>query len=412
MPSLSTTLRVLINQPPDPARAAAWTLYDAAGRPIRSGEGTPSDWPDAERKEAVIAATHGRIAALDLPPLPPGRAEGAVRYALEDQLADGADDSHIALSPQEADGTLRVAIVADAWMRTFIEGSRRCDVVWDRALLESDLAEPSSGLWRWCAASIATPGFVRTDGGATMAMGAAHDSDVPVELGVALSRAGARAPRAVRVDVEGADEGFLARAHERTGVEFTSGIPWHWSEAAPAAYAHAIDLLQGRYGPQPRAPSFGIVRTLRPALWIAGIALALHVAATIGQWGWLRWQAFAADRELGAIARAAVPEFAEARSPDSPARALARRERDLRHRAGLAARDDLVPLLARAAPVLGTLPRGALRSLAYADGHLLLDLGKLDDKDPARLQSDLRRSGLVAIVAPTQSGSRIRIGWD
>lgn len=372
----------------------------------------PSDWPDAERKEAVIAATHGRIAALELPPLPPGRAEGAVRYALEDQLADGADDSHIALSSQEADGTLCVAIVADAWMSAFLEGSRHCDIVWERALLESDLADRSPGLWRWCASSITAPGFVRTDSGATIAMGPAREGDVPVELELALSRAGARAPRAVRVDVEAADGAFLARAHDQTGVDFTAGIPWRWSEAAPAAYARAIDLLRGRYGPQPRAPSPGIARMLRPALWIAGIALALHVLATVGQWGSLRWQAFAADRDLNAVARAAVPEFAEGKTADSPALALARRERDLRHRAGLAARDDFVPLLSRAAPVLGTLPRGALRSLAYADGHLLLDLGKLEDKDPARLQSELRRSGLVAIVAPTQSGSRLRIGWD
>src|SRR5262249_40035104 len=155
----------------------------------------------------------------------------------------------------------------------------------------------------------------------------------------------------------------------------------------------------------------GIARMLRPALWIAAIALALHVLATVGQWGWLRWQAFAADRELNAVARAAVPEFAEGKTAEAAAPALARRERAFRHRAGLAARDDFVPLLARAAPVLGTLPRGALRSLAYADGHLLLELGKLPDKDPARLQSELRRSGLVAIVAPTQGGSRIRIGW-
>ena len=412
MPSLSTTLRVLIDETPDPARAAAWTLYDAAGRPIRSGHSVPSDWPDAERKEAVIAATHGRIAALELPPLPPGRADGAVRYALEDQLAAGADDSHIALSPQEADGTLCVAIVAEAWMSAFIEGSRRCDIAWERALLESDLAERSPDLWRWCASSIAASGFVRTDSGATIAMGPAREGDVPAELELALSRAGTRAPRAVRVDAEGADVSFLGRAHDQTGVDFAAGTPWRWSDAPPGAYARAIDLLRGRYGPQYRAPSPGIARLVRPAVWIAGIALALHVVATVGQWGWLRWQAFAVDRELSAIARAAVPEFAEGKVADSPALALARRERDLKHRAGLAARDDLVPLLARAAPVLGTLPRGALHSLAYADGHLLLDLGKLPDQDPAGLQSELRRLGLVAILAPTQGGSRVRIGWD
>ena len=54
----------------------------------------------------------------------------------------------------------------------------------------------------------------------------------------------------------------------------------------------------------------------------------------------------------------------------------------------------------------------AIRSLSYADGHLLLDLVKLADAEPTRLQNELRRSGLVAIVAPTQNGARLRIGWE
>ena len=411
MPSPSTTLRVRIDQPPDPARAASWALYDAAGRAIRSGEGTPREWPDAERSEAVIAAARGRIAALELPPLPPGRAEGAVRYALEDQLAEGADGSHIVPSPQAADGTLRVAIIASAWMSAFVEASRDCGIAWHRAVLEIDLAEPLSALWRWCAPSVAAPGFIRTGSGATIAVGAGRGGSVPSELALALSRADPK-PRSVRVDAEGADPDFMSRARSETGVEFTAGTPWRWWQASPAAYARAIDLLSGRYGPQPRASSIAMSRVLRPALWIAGIALALHVLATVGQWGWLRWQAFAAEREMNAIARAAVPEFAEGKIADPAGLALARRERELEHRAGLAARDDTVPLLARAAPVLGTLPRGTIRSLAYGDGHLLLELGKLDDKEPARIQSELRRTGLTAIVAPTQAGSRVRIGWD
>jgi len=413
MASTSTTLRVLIDAPPDVARAAAWALCDAAGHATRSGRGTPAEWPDAGRKEAVIAAMHGRIAALALPSLPPGRAEPAVRYALENQLADATDESHIALSPQGPDGKLRAAIVADAWMRAFVEASRRCDVEWDRALLESDLAESLPNAWSWCAPSIAQSGFVRTDRGATIAVGPALHDELPGDLALALSRGGNDTPRSVRIDADGAGAAFLARARTATGVEFTSGTPWRWAEASPGAYAGAIDLLSGRYGRQARSAAVPGGRLFRPALWIAAIALALHVVATVGQWGWLRWQAFAADRELAALARAAVPEFAQGNAADvSPALALARRERDLQHRAGLPARDDFVPLLARAAPVLSSLPRGAIRSLSYADGHLLLDLAKLEDREPSRLQSELRRSGLVAIAAPTQGGARLRIGWD
>ena len=408
----STTLRVFLDAPPDATRAAAWSLHDTTGRAIRSGRGTPTQWPDAARREAVIAAAHGRIAVLSLPPLPPGRAEGAARFALEEQLAGASDEQHIALAPQRADGRLRVAIVAGAWMSAFAEGSRRCGIEWDRAVLESDLAEAAPGLWRWCAASIAQSGFVQTDQGATMAVGPAQGGDPPAELALALSRA-SNASASVRVDADAASPAFLARARESTGMDFVAGTPWRWAAAAPATYARAIDLLAGRFVPEARATASHTARLFRPALWIAGIALAFHVAATLGQWAWLRWQVYAAERELTALARAAVPGYAEGgKAEASPPVALARRESELEHRAGRAARDDFVPLLAQAAPALASLPAGALRSLSYADRHLTLDLTKLEPNEPERLQGALARAGLIAIAAPTQSGARLRIGRD
>jgi hypothetical protein len=254
---------------------------------------------------------------------------------------------------------------------------------------------------------------VRTDKGATIGVGPARGEDVPVELALALSRDAATAPRTVRVDADGAAPSFLSRARTATGVEFTSGRPWRWADATPAAYAGAIDLLSGGYGRETATRSFRPGRILRPALWIAGIAIAFHLVATAGQWAWLRWQAFSNDRELTALARAAVPEFAQGRSQDASAvAALAHRERDLKHRAGLPARDDFVPLLGRASPVISGLPRGSIRSLSYADGHLLLDLTKLEANGATRVQNELKRLGLIAIVAPTQNGARLRIGWE
>ena len=410
MASTSTTLRVFIDEPPDAERAAQWALFDGAGRLIRGGRGKPAEWPHAERKEAVIAAARGRLVTLELPPLPPGRSEPAARYALEDQLADAPDESHVALAQQGADGGVRVAIVADAWMAAFVAASRNRGLDWDRALLESDLAPPAPGSWRWCATSIARPGFVRTDRGSTVAVGPAQGGAPPVELALALSRGRADTPRSIRVDVEGATAELLAHAHSTTGVEFVAGTPWRWAEASVGAFAGAIDLLSGRYGALPRAPALAAGRLLRPALWVAAIAIGIHIAAGVGQWAWLRWQSFAVDRELTALARAAAPEFAAGTAPDaSPAAALARRERELKHRAGLAARDDFLPLLARAAPALAALPAGALRSLSYADGHVVLDLQKLGGPEPSRLQGELARAGLVAIFAPTSGGARLRI---
>jgi type II secretion system protein L len=413
MPVAVTTLRVLVDAPPEPGRAAEWTLFDASNRALRSGTDRPAAWPAADRREAVIAANRGRLTALILPPLPAARVGAAARFALEDQLADAPEDSHVAQAAQAADGSVRTAIVSDAWMREFAAGSKRCGIQWQRALLESDLATTPSGTWRWCAPSTSQPGFVRTDRGATIAIGAAIADALPAELALALAGAGERAPRSVRVDAAGASAALLANARAQTRVEFAAGTPWRWSEASPAAFASAIDLLTGSYGPARRSEAVDRVRLLRPALWIVAIAIGIEIAAGLGEWMWLRWQNASVERELDALARTAVPSYAAGTMPDLTAvAALQARERDLRHGAGLAARDDFLPLLAHAAPALAKLPPAAVRSLAYGDGHLVLELQKLDPVQTTAVQRDLQQSGLVAIAAPTASGARLRIGLN
>jgi type II secretion system protein L len=410
---VTATLRVLVDAPPDTNRVAEWALFDGANRVVRTGRDKPSGWPASERREAVIAALQGRLVTITVPPLPPARASAAARFALEDQLADAPEDSHVALGAQAADGSIRTAIVADEWMAAFSKGSARCGLHWDRALLESDLAPASAGTWRWCAPTIGHAGFVRTDRGATIAVGPATADALPAELDAVLAGAGERAPRSVRVDAAGAGAPFLAQARARTRIEFIAGTPWRWADAPPAAFASAIDLMSGRYGAAPPAPALDAVRLLRPALWVTAIAVGIHVCASLGDWAWLRWQSARLEGQIAALAQSAVPDFATAAAAGvSPSVALARRERDLQHRAGLAASDDFLPLLARAAPALGTLPAGAIRALAYADGHLVLELQKLEAGQPARVQGELQRAGLVAIAAPSPSGARLRIGLN
>jgi type II secretion system protein L len=406
----ATTLRVFVDDPPEAGRDSVWVLFDAGGGKVGSGRSPPSAWPAADRTEAVVAARHGRLVTLALPPLPPGRVAAAARFALEDQLADAPDESHVAVGNERSGTGLRVAIVAKRWMSAFVAASQRAGLSWDRAVLESDLALPAARGWRWCAASVARPGFIRTHRGATIAVGPAHGDAPPPELALALARDGPDAPPTVRVDADGATAALLERARSLTKVEFVAGTPWRWADAAPGAFAGAIDLLSEGFDANATRPAFNVRRLLRPALWIVVFAIGLQGVATFGQWAWLRWQTAAIGRELSALATSAAPDFAA--GGVSPAVALARRERDLRHRAGQLAADDYLPLLARAAPALSALPNEAIRSLSYADGHLLLDLQKVEAAQAAGLQRELQRAGLVAIAAPTASGARLRVGLN
>jgi general secretion pathway protein L len=404
-----TTLRVYLDAPPDTGRDADWVLFDAQNRGMRAGRGPRADWPTAEVLEAVIGAGHGRLVTLTLPPLPAARASAAARYALEDQLAGAPADSHIALGAQGASGALSVAIVADAWMRALVTASARNGIRWHRVILESDLAQPPAGGWCWCAAALDRAGFVRTAEGATIAVGPARADAPPDELVLALAASRATRPRTVRVDIAGVTPALMARARALTGVEFIQGSAWRWFAVPPPAFAMAIDLQTGAYNAAPATPRPDLVRMLRPALWIAACALGIHVLGSVGQWAWLHWQATRIERDLIALAQGTAPEES---ANAAPAAAIARRDAELRHRAGLSASDDALPLLARAAPALSALPAGSIRSLRYADGHVVFELQKLDANQPARLQRDLQQAGVVAIAAPTAAGSRLRIGLD
>ena len=404
-----TTLRVLLDAPPAADRDADWALFGANGRLVRAGRGRPSAWPARVRSEAVVAAACGRLVTLTLPPLPAARVGAAAAFAIEDQLAGAPEEIHSAFGTQSADGTVRGAIVAAGWMRALATGSARAGIRWNRVVLESDLARPPAFGWCWCARTIAEPGFVRTDRGASLAAGAAGEAAVPAELALALSAAAGRAPRVVRAEVGGIAAERLTQASAQTGIEFSLGEPWRWFGASAEAFTSAIDLLANSADAVAESARSNALRLFRPALAVAALALVIHLGATLGQWSWLQWQTHAAQREIGAIARSVAPDAAAG----VPAlQAIARRDADLRHRAGLPARDDLLPLLARAAPALSALPPGSTRSLRYADAHVVFELQKLDAAQLTRLQHELQSLGLTALAAPTTGGARLRVGLD
>jgi hypothetical protein len=61
-----TILRVLLVASPVANEALAWGLFDAAGACVRTGRSIASEWPPADRVEAVLAASQVRIASVAL----------------------------------------------------------------------------------------------------------------------------------------------------------------------------------------------------------------------------------------------------------------------------------------------------------------------------------------------------------
>jgi len=402
-----TTLRVLLSAPPAPARADGWAMFDDRGGLVRAGRDRPSAWPSADRVEYVVGADRIRIATTVLPPLPPGRVAAAAAFALEDQFAAPAGTQHLAASAQAADGAIRVVVVDRALLQALRTAGARPPT---RVIGEPDLAPTIPG-WRWCVGDTGT-GFVRFADGFTLPTGAVGgDGTLPPELALALTSARREGRLPPKVEVDAAfDAPVLARWQADTGIPFTAGKPWRWQEAPAAVFAAATELLPVEALAAPPGASSRHGRLFAPALWIAGAALGVHILATVGEWAWLKVETMRQARAWTELAAAAGVPPAGAATPEAARASLARRYADLRHAHGLAAPADALPLLARAAPILASLPAGALKSATYADGHWTLELQRLDAAALGDLDARWKLAGLAPLTATTAAGHRVRVG--
>jgi hypothetical protein len=391
-----STLRVLLDAAPAAGRADAWTLFDDAERVVRSGRGAPDAWPAAQRREAVLAAACVRIVGLHLPPLTADRLSAAAAYALEDQLAGPADEQHIAVSSQRADGTVE-AIIANRGLV-----ARLADA-FERILAEPALAPlPPPRHWRWYA-SEAGGGFVRKPDGSSFATGALDR--VPAELALALDHAARAGNGPAGVEMAFAPDATLrADLARHPGASFATMPPWRWEASGAAAFAAATDVRQGEFARAAPSTTRVSTRWFRWAAILAALAIGLHVMATIGEWIALRADTWRVRSALGDVARDAGVMASE-----DPAAAIGKRYAEARHRAGLAAPADALPLLSRAAPALAALPTGTLKSATYTDGRWTFDIAKLDASAAERLERQLAGAGLSTLAATNPSGARLRV---
>ena len=399
-------LRVFLEGPPDHDRPVSWLRIDDGGRVLERGRATPAHWPATPQVEAVLAADAVRLVALRLPPMPPARLRAAAAYAIEDQLATPIDEAAVATGPQRDDGSLLAAVASGATVAAITAAIPRLA----RLLPESALAPLSDG-WTWCA-SAAGGTFVRRSDGSTLVIGEpAASGELPAELAAALvqaQRAG-QAPQRVHVAFTH-DAAGLARWSQASAVAFVAARAFRWDDAGGEAYAQAPDLL-AREEPAPASAAAGAtLRALRLPLAIAALALGLHVLALVVQWSWLSFDHWRTSRALvGLAAQAGLPGAASA---PQAAQALARHHAGLLHRASKDAPADALPLLARAAPLIATLPPGTLKSATYADAAWTLELGATAAPALAGVLRSLADAGVDALAAPVASGTRMRLTLD
>jgi type II secretion system protein L len=392
-------LRVFLSEAADVGRTVPWVRYAPDGRVLTEGRDVPAHWPADAQTEIVLAAARARLVTLTLPPMPRERLHAAARFALEDQIATSVEEAALALG-ESRNGALAVAVASQALVDALAQLPRVTRIVPESALA------PFGAGWTWCR-SEAGDGFVRREDGSAFPVGQVRDGDgaLPPELAAALAHAArGGTPPAVHVAFA-CDAAQIARWSGARGVRFVASREWDWRHAGRTAFASAPDFLEARLR-NTRAARVSS-QAFSPALALAALAVLVHLGALLGQWGWLRVENWRLSRAL--VAQAEATGATRSFSSADAALAIARRNAELRHRAGRDAPADALPLLARSAPALGALPAGALRSARYVDDAWTIEIGRLDPVALSRVTHALGAAGMDAVAAPTPAGSRMRL---
>jgi hypothetical protein len=388
-------LLVYLAEPPASARAIPWVRVDARGEAVARGEARGVQWPQDDETVVVLAPSQARLVALDMPPMSRDRLERAVRLALDDAIASNADDTAIAIADPH-DGNLLVALASRTTIDSLDRAARRVRIVPEAALA------PTLAGWTWCRPAGGMP-FVRRDDGSAFTVSEPVAAELPPEIGVALKQA--RTPQTIHC-------AFACTANDRaqwaaaSGATFVPAPPWRYEQAARAAIARAPDFAR-RPGREAAAASSSSSRAFRPALILAGLALVVHLAGLAVTRASLAVENARLSRAI--VDEAASLPDADATTPERAAAAIARAAAERRHAAGRAAPSDALPLLARAAPVLRTLPAGTLRSAHYATDAWTLEFGTLDRQSLSRVSRALADAGLDVLAAPVSAGTRMRV---
>jgi hypothetical protein len=397
-----TTLRVLVDAVPTSRNAFDYALVDASGRVAARGRGAAAQWPRADVRVAIVDAPLVHVAALKLPPIQPARLADAVRFALDDQLAAATDSMHIAHGAQAKDGRVQAIALARDLMQAIDERMPEFARI---VALPSLL--PASADWQW-AYDRDGRGFLKRPDATAFAVGVAAAAAAPPEIALAISQA-RRAGRApARIVAHGPDAKSAPPSPQIEGVRVESGPSWAWdgSGALAADVAAAPDLRQGAFTVGGEPASADSLRRWRPALALTLGALAFGALAGAGSWAYDGIDAWRDERAAIALARdvgVRAQDFAGAIT------AIASRYAEMRHVAGLAAPDDALPLLARAAPALAALPPGRWKRATYAGGAWTFEFTALDDVVRDALLARLAAAGVTALAATSPGGVRVRI---
>ena len=382
----------------DPPSQCRWALIEG-GRESVQGEGPLADLPRrAERVQLVIPAAQVLITRAQLPRAARRRAGSVLAFAVEDETL-GEPEVNQAIWLGSAGDADVLAVVNKSGLKRWLDALDGMGFSGYEVHCETLLLPQAAG--EWSLAWNGQDGFLRTGEFEGAATDCGDRRSPPLSLRLALEAAAARAAQpgsiAVYVDTPEVAPDIEAWQSE-LGTSLRLAGTWDWRTAPPDA---GICMIQTR---KVWSVFRGMLARLRPAAWIAGGALAIHLLALVTDWTALASEQRALRRQMELRFRAVFPD---AVAVVDPALQMRRKLAEARHAAGKSDSGDLLPMIENVAVAAKELPPGSLHIVSYENGLLTLELAAIEEASMRRTVVHLRQAGLsveTSSAAP-RSGS-------
>lgn len=393
------------------AQAGDWLLTDHQGQRRSGGRDTPlAEIAAAAGGEPACVLAPTRLFTLTEVELPLRRrrqAMAAIPYAIEDQLAQEVDDCHFVYGPVGEGGRTAVLVVARAQVETWLEQLREAGI-WAGVLTPDLFVLPlQEGAWagmlegdRLLVRTGARSGLEVPAALARQLLGRARELQAPDQIVVLQLWA----DREV-ADIEWSDLAGFAISFTGAAEELLGDFAAHYKSG------DVPNVLQGPYAPRERG---GIDwRRWRAAAAVAGLWMVAQAAVGISDLQALKGRQARIDEQIEQVFRQAMPDAKRVQDAQEARARMQVRLDQLRGGPG-SERNDVLQLLAMAAPVIGAYPDATVNRLSYRDKALAVELTVPTLQAVEDLRSRLQAAGVTAQVetASSQEGvvsGRLRI---
>jgi general secretion pathway protein L len=379
----------------DAPQQCQWALLSGGREPL-TGQGPLAQLPQrAERVQLVLCAAEVLITRAKLPQSAKRHAGSVLAFAVEEETLGDPEANQVSWLGNAADADV-LAVADRQGLEAWHDALEAAGIGAYEVHCETLMLPLSAG--EWSLAWDGSEGFVRSGEIEGAATDCGDRETPPLSLRLMLDEAKARmeAPKSIALylsttDGEPAAAPDLDAWQRKLGVALHLGGPWDWRRA-PLESGISLAQQQQRWRLLPAN-----LQRLRPAAWLAGIALAVHALALIADWSRLAGEQRSLRAQMESRFRAAFPD---AVAVADPALQMRRKLTDARHAAGQTDSGDFLPMMEKVATALKDAPAGALRVAAYEGGRMTLELAVPEEAGVRRIVERLRQTGLRVDPAP------------